>query len=202
MKTKDKILEEALKQFNEKGLNNTGVREIARSLEISPGNMSYHFPKKEDIILALLEKYSTTNSSFYEEFSNSEPTNRNFVGLFESLFNNQYEFRGVFIGNYETQKVLQDQKQYNYFELETKRKETLKSFLIAIKDNGDLDFDQEDGDFLVSFLSLFGRFWIMEAFLLGRKAHKTKVIEYYLEILKRQLLFFATEKGQNSIQSL
>ena len=47
MNTKDKILEKSLELFNNQGVHNVGVRDIARALEISPGNMSYHFPKKE-----------------------------------------------------------------------------------------------------------------------------------------------------------
>ena len=63
MSTKDKILEKSLELFNNQGVHNVGVRDIARALEMSPGNMSYHFPKKEDVILALMEKMSARGAS-------------------------------------------------------------------------------------------------------------------------------------------
>ena len=51
--TKAKIIDSALRLFNEKGFVNVKMRDIANALEISPGNLTYHFPKKEDILEAI-----------------------------------------------------------------------------------------------------------------------------------------------------
>ena len=51
--TKDKIRETALHLFNEQGLSETALRDIASSLQISPGNLTYHYRHKEDLIEAL-----------------------------------------------------------------------------------------------------------------------------------------------------
>jgi AcrR family transcriptional regulator len=40
--------------FNEPGVAAVGVREIARDLGLSPGNVSYHYPTKEALLLASL----------------------------------------------------------------------------------------------------------------------------------------------------
>lgn len=56
MTTKEKILAKALTLFNEKGVEAVTTRQIAIALEMSQGNLCYHFPKKEAIIIALYEQ--------------------------------------------------------------------------------------------------------------------------------------------------
>lgn len=51
--TADRILEASRKAFNEKGYAATSVTEIAASLDMSQGNLTYHFPAKRDLAKAL-----------------------------------------------------------------------------------------------------------------------------------------------------
>lgn len=53
--TKEKILECARTLFNEKGYQNVKMRDISNQLEISVGNLTYHYKKKEDLLKALME---------------------------------------------------------------------------------------------------------------------------------------------------
>lgn len=53
---KEQILEVALELFNAQGSANVSTRHIAEAMAISPGNLYYHYPHKEAIILALLER--------------------------------------------------------------------------------------------------------------------------------------------------
>lgn len=53
MKTRDKILHTALNLFNEQGVPNVTLRQIAAAMFISQGNLNYHFKHREDIIEAL-----------------------------------------------------------------------------------------------------------------------------------------------------
>lgn len=53
MNTKYKILDSARALFNEHGYWNVTLRMIAIELDISPGNLNYHFKKKEEILEAL-----------------------------------------------------------------------------------------------------------------------------------------------------
>lgn len=50
MKTKDRILQYSLQLFNEEGEQNVTPVDIANVLEISPGNLYYHFKGKDPII--------------------------------------------------------------------------------------------------------------------------------------------------------
>lgn len=57
MKTRDRILACALELFNEQGEPNVTTLEIANELDISPGNLYYHFKGKEALLEALLEAF-------------------------------------------------------------------------------------------------------------------------------------------------
>lgn len=200
MKTRERILEEALRQFNHQGLNSVGVRDIARSMEISPGNLSYHFPKKEDLILTLLDAYSRSNSDYYSEYSEGDPTIGRFLQLFSSIFHNQYKYRGVFVGNKEINEMIRT-RNFNYAEIEKGRTHLLEDIFRKLEQAGQIKADDGDIKFLVSFMTLFGRFWIQEAFLLPRNQSQKSIISHYLSMLEHQLSLFATSKGRKSINS-
>lgn len=51
--TAERILEASRTLFNRKGYAGTSVTEIAASIGISQGNLTYHFPAKRDLALAL-----------------------------------------------------------------------------------------------------------------------------------------------------
>ena len=59
MKTKEKILVQALSLFNDKGVDQVSSLEISQALSISYGNLTYHYPKKDDIVLALYSQMQT-----------------------------------------------------------------------------------------------------------------------------------------------
>lgn len=61
MKTRDRILQFSLQLFNEEGEQNVTPVDIANVLDISPGNLYYHFKGKDPIIHQLF-------ADFEEEF--------------------------------------------------------------------------------------------------------------------------------------
>ena len=53
--TKVEIITEATQQFLEKGYSNTTVSAIAKGLEMSQGNLTFHFPTKEHLLSELVD---------------------------------------------------------------------------------------------------------------------------------------------------
>lgn len=54
--TKQRILSQARKVFNEQGYGSVNLLDLAKSLDMSRGNMTYHFKDKEVILEALVEE--------------------------------------------------------------------------------------------------------------------------------------------------
>jgi len=56
-KSKQQILDAALKLFSHRGYGATSVRDIAEEAGLSKGNVYHHFPDKEAIFRGLLDRY-------------------------------------------------------------------------------------------------------------------------------------------------
>lgn len=66
MKTRDRILLTSLELFNEFGEPNVTTLQIADELNISPGNLYYHFKNKTEIIDELFDQYEAQLSELLE----------------------------------------------------------------------------------------------------------------------------------------
>ena len=64
--TRDRILDAALELFNEQGTAAVSTNHIAAAIEISPGNLYYHFRNKEDIIASLFDRLFTAWGTTYQ----------------------------------------------------------------------------------------------------------------------------------------
>ena len=73
MNTKDKILNKALELFNSEGSSNISTNHIAKALDMSTGNLYYHFKNKESIIRTLLQRMiEEYDEVFRESFPKKE----------------------------------------------------------------------------------------------------------------------------------
>lgn len=188
MKTKEKILRRALELFNESGLTQVGVREIARSLEISVGNLSYHFPRKEDIVLALMEKLRAANERVYQDYFAGLPTLDRFLAALRRIFENQYRYRGVLIGHDEINQLIK--KHFDYRAVEQRRRQFFHRIFQELAESGELNLREGDIEFLISFMTLFGRFWLLEASISFADRSQEAIIDHYLGLIRQQLALF------------
>lgn len=65
MNTRDKIIDSALRLFNEQGTKAVSTNHIAAAAGISPGNLYYYFRNKEDIIRVIFEQMDTYGMEQY-----------------------------------------------------------------------------------------------------------------------------------------
>jgi len=71
MKTKKQILEVSRVLLNEKGVMNVTLRDVAKSMKRSYGNITYHYPTKEDVITSLFEEMNNELTSLQSPHDSS-----------------------------------------------------------------------------------------------------------------------------------
>ena len=64
IKTSERIVLNSLELFNQQGERSISTNHIAAHMEISPGNLYYHFPNKQAIIAVLFSEYESLVDSF------------------------------------------------------------------------------------------------------------------------------------------
>ena len=56
-KARDRIVEAAMELFGAKGYNSTSVADILSRTQLNSGSLYHAFPGKQDILIAVLERY-------------------------------------------------------------------------------------------------------------------------------------------------
>jgi AcrR family transcriptional regulator len=67
--TRERILEVALKLFNEQGYEKTSLREIAERLDVTKAALYYHFERKEDILLELHQRLQAVGGDLVDQLA-------------------------------------------------------------------------------------------------------------------------------------
>ena len=66
LNTKQKIVSQAITLYNAKGVTNVTSRHIAKTLHMSHGNLEYHFPNKEILLMAIYGQMRKEISNIYK----------------------------------------------------------------------------------------------------------------------------------------
>ncbi len=96
MKTRDRILDTALRLFNENGTAAVSTNHIAEALGISPGNLYYHFRNKEAIIRALFEQLFDIWDKLFALPDDQVPTLDDLLRLVRVNFDVMWDYRFVY----------------------------------------------------------------------------------------------------------
>lgn len=72
MKRRDHILLVSLDLFNREGETNLTAVDIANELEISPGNLYYHFKGKEEMVTELYEQFEAGIDTLLQDSRSAE----------------------------------------------------------------------------------------------------------------------------------
>ena len=96
MNTRDRILDTALRLFNQSGTAAVSTNHIADALGISPGNLYYHFRNKEAIIRALFEQQFAHWDVIYSLPDDRIPTLADLRRLVDDTFPVSWEYRFIY----------------------------------------------------------------------------------------------------------
>ncbi len=95
-RTRERILETALVMFNSQGEPNVTTNHIADELEISPGNLYYHFRNKDDIVEQLFTAYETRMDQALQVPQERLPNLEDIWMQLHRVFECMWEFRFLY----------------------------------------------------------------------------------------------------------
>ncbi len=96
MKTREKIANCALCLFNEQGVSHISTNHIAIEMDISPGNLYYHFKNKQEIIKQLLIQYQVIIESHLELADQRKPDFEDMWLYLHLTFERIWEYRFIY----------------------------------------------------------------------------------------------------------
>lgn len=198
--TKRKILATALALFNQQGVTEVPLRLIADKLDISVGNLQYHFKKREEIISALYREIVERIDQLVLPF---EDLSLDFIwqasGQVMSIF---YEYRFFLIEFVTITRQYPDIKR-QYAALSVRR---TKQFMMLVDVFVELGFLRkpilnEEYQKLYRRIEILSNFWLSANLIHHDTLHLDTEIEF-----KRQLQYmiypYFTEKGIKEYENL
>ncbi|MBB1488127.1 TetR/AcrR family transcriptional regulator [Oceanospirillum sediminis] len=93
MKTKERIVHAALELFNTHGERKITTNHIAAHLDISPGNLYYHYRNKSDIIARIFDQYEDTVADLFDLPADRPITLEDRAALLEKLLGIIWDYR-------------------------------------------------------------------------------------------------------------
>ena len=195
MDTKEKILKTALIVFNKKGTELVTVRELAKAVGISHGNLCYHFATTDEIIRQL---YFNLVAELDQEITAMQSRNEDPQNVFKGtrfLFNKLYEYRFLMLNFVDIMRRMPDVNKH-YKKLQERRKEEFGVIFNNLVDTGMMRPEFYPGYFndLNVNMAILGDFWISHAEILYTGKEKDKT-DYFFRVTTSIFLPLLTEKG-------
>jgi AcrR family transcriptional regulator len=199
MKTRDKILQEARRQFNEKGLENVSLRDIAGGLQISQGNLTYHFPKRDDIVLALYQELVSRLNQDFEEAGQHTPNPAQLLYATASIYKAFDAYRFLMI---DLAQVMRKYPQIWHFhqQLQELRKAQSMALFSALVEAGWMKPAQypEQFSLLLMHMTVVGDFYIAGATTIYDLPDHERG-PTYLALVREMFSHYLTDKGREQM---
>ena len=198
-KTKTNILHSALKLFNNNGLVNVRLQHIADEAFISVGNLAYHFPNKEAIVLGVYQELMKQQRQLLAEYR-IVPLFDNMNRLFRQTFALQQDYRFFYQDTLEVIRA--------YPQIGTTHQEFLNWQISQLKSM--LDFNAARGALLPVdedqvFVQLAERLWMTIDFWLTERLVRgleTEEVEQYLADIWHLLQPYFSEMGKQEYRQM
>jgi len=157
--TKDRILKTALSLFNQFGEPNVTTNAIADGLEMSPGNLHYHFPSKTDVVSSLFEQYEKKMVSLLATPPDRAADLEDIWLLFHLSFEVMGEYQ--FIYRDLTNLCLRHRGIHQKFlALLALAKQTATILVEDLRDSGLMEASDEEAASLIDSVLLISNFWL------------------------------------------
>jgi len=195
-KTKRLILDKALVLFNDQGLSQVSLRSISETLNISPGNLTYHFKKREEIIEALYYEFVEEVDVRFGQVNASEVKLELVIDLISILTETRLKYRFL-MSDFISLVAENPGIKKHYATVIKKRKLQSLDFFNKLIEQNILRAEELENEYgyLYERIQILGNFWITSAIMQGDKLNKT-IIARNFEMMVQILYPYLTTKGK------
>ncbi|WP_030000106.1 TetR/AcrR family transcriptional regulator [Vibrio parahaemolyticus] len=202
MKTRDKIVYAALELFNQHGERNITTNHIADHIEISPGNLYYHFRNKQEIVREIFALYSAELLERFTPIQGSQESLTMLKSYLDSIFTLMWKYR-FFYANLPEILSRDEQLHEQYIDVQEKLQANLIAIMQEFVSLKLLDVNEQQLKSLVCTLHLIACSWLVYQ---SAMASKTSITEQMVKQGMLQMLNVvkpvATEQGLEQLQLL
>lgn len=202
MKTRDKIVYAALELFNQHGERNITTNHIADHIEISPGNLYYHFRNKQEIVREIFALYSAELLERFTPIQGSQESLTMLKSYLDSIFTLMWKYR-FFYANLPEILSRDEQLHEQYIDVQEKLQANLIAIMQEFVSLKLLDVNEQQLKSLVCTLHLIACSWLAYQ---SAMASKTCITEQMVKQGMLQMLNVvkpvATEQGLEQLQLL
>jgi AcrR family transcriptional regulator len=159
LKTRERILKVSLELFNAQGEPNVTTNHIADEMEISPGNLYYHFRNKDQIIYELFERFEKRMDETLVLPSERRPDMEDmwlYLHLvFETIWNYRFLYRDL------VDLLSRNKKLKTHFSRLVERKiEMARSICRALASEGAMSASDDEIQSVAQNIALVTTFWL------------------------------------------
>ena len=206
MKTKDRIILGALTLFNQNGERNITTNHIAAHLEISPGNLYYHFSNKEEIINSIFDNYALELKTRFkptaEEEKSNMPSVQIMLSYLDSIFELMWNYR-FFYANLPDILSRDAKLKLKYTNAQQSLNDNLMSIMKGFRKSGVIALEDDELQALTKTLHLVASCWInYQTALLSDKEITENIIYQGMLQMLNVVRPMATEQGRVQILEL
>ena len=159
MKTKDRIIEASIELFNTQGERNVTTNHIASHLNISPGNLYYHFRNKEEIIRHIFAKYADHMQVSFEPVKPSQDAVKILTNYLDAVFSALFHFNFLY-DNLPVIMARDPELRTQYLQIHNKMMEKIHHLIVSLQVANVINMDKDDIDDLANIIKQLVTFWI------------------------------------------
>lgn len=201
MKTNEKIRNQALILFNDKGVDQVSSLEISQALKISYGNLTYHYKKKDNIVLALYSQMQQELNTAINRLVQCIFEETFYLKLVNEIFEIIWDYRFIYlnINSLMNQFEFIAESEKSYSATRIKILNRAKKYLIQegyLKPEANNNYES-----LIQNLNMILYGWITDAKLFY-EGDEAKKIEVYVSLFYNVALTHITEKGRKRYQQI
>lgn len=159
MKTRDKIVFAALELFNEHGERTITTNHIAAHIDISPGNLYYHFRNKQEIVREIFLLYSRELLERFEPVQEQTESLALLKQYLDSIFNLMWKYR-FFYANLPDILQRDESLHEDYIAVQNKLQANLHNIMKTFLKLGLIDVTEQEIPKFVMSLHLIASSWL------------------------------------------